>query len=47
MKLLFGVVGVGSICVRVDEVFDVVCEDRMLAVCAVCVRYQSLRGECE
>lgn len=35
------------LCVRVDEVFDDVYEDRTLAVCAVCVRYQSLRGECE
>lgn len=47
MKVWFGVVVVGSFCVRVDEIFDDFHGDMMSTVCAVCVRYQSLRGECE
>lgn len=35
------------LCVCVYEIFDDFYEDKTVAVCAVCVRYQSLRGECE
>ncbi len=35
------------LCVRVYEIFDDFYEDKTVVVCAVCVRYQSLRGECE
>lgn len=35
------------LCVCVHEIFDDAYEDKRVAVWAVCVRYQSLRGECE